>query len=350
MNNTILKMPRNPFLDYLRGLSALMVMLFHYTARYDMLFGHVRDYPLVLSRGSFAVLMFFLLSGYLTFKGLNKYRSRQFAKNRFFRLYPTYWLCLIITYGLVMAFMPSLSVSGKDLLLNFTMLQMYFGAHSVDGAYWTLTCEVMFYVLILFVCLFKGKNNGAHVILGWFLLQIVLMIIPGNGLVALMKKFNLYLYFHCFMAGGVVSLLEKQWLAKEASQKLPALMIVALCFALVFFVSQQFIAHEFDSGLFMGISVLLLIISVVLYVKMGGVQSWVNKLLSPLAWIASISYPLYLLHQNIGYIIISKMEAAGLTNEIFILIPITVILLAAWLIHRFVEQPCISMGNRKIEK
>ena len=52
-----------------------------------------------------------------------------------------------------------------------------------------------------------------------------------------------------------------------------------------------------------------------------------------------------LLHQNIGYIIINKMEAAGLTNEIFIIIPITVILLAAWLVHRFIEQPSISLGG-----
>ena len=59
---------------------------------------------------------------------------------------------------------------------------------------------------------------------------------------------------------------------------------------------------------------------------------------------------MYLLHQNIGYIIINKMEAAGLTNEIFIIIPITVILLAAWLVHRFIEQPCISLGGRKIKK
>ena len=270
MNKGIVKTSRNPFLDYLRGISALLVVLFHYTARYDMLYGHVGDYPLIVSRGSFAVLMFFLLSGYLTFKGLSKYSPKSFVRNRFFRLYPTYWLCLIITGSLIMALMPSMAVSGKDFLLNFTMLQMYLGANSVDGAYWTLTCEVMFYVLILVVCLMKGGKYGGHVILGWFWLQILLMILPDNGVFALIKKFNFYLYFHCFMAGGVVALLEKQWLAKESSQKLPVPMVVALCTALVFFVLQQFIDHEFDSGLFMAISILLLEASVVLYTKWGG--------------------------------------------------------------------------------
>ena len=261
---------RNPFLDYLRGLSALLVMLFHYTTRYDMLYGHAGNYPLMISRGSFAVLMFFLLSGYLTFKGLPKYSPKSFVRNRFFRLYPTYWLCLIITGLVVAAFMPSLAVSGKDFILNFTMLQMYLGAHSVDGAYWTLTCEVMFYVLILAVCLFKGGKYGGQVIIGWFILQLLLLIIPDGGVFGLVKKFNFYLYFHCFMAGGVVAILEKQWLTKGNSEKLPIPMIVALCIALAFFVSQQFIDHEFDSGLFMAISVLLLCASVVLYSKWGG--------------------------------------------------------------------------------
>jgi len=270
MNKGIVKTSRNPFLDYLRGLSALLVMLFHYTTRYDMLYGHASDYPLMISRGSFAVLMFFLLSGYLTFKGLPKYAPKSFVRNRFFRLYPTYWLCLIITGSLILAFMPSLAVSGKDFLLNFTMLQMYLGADFVDGAYWTLACEVLFYVLILVVCLFKGGKYGGHVIIGWFLLQLFLMIIPDGGVFGLVKKFNFYLYFHCFMAGGVVAILEKQWLTKEHSEKRPILMIIALCVAMVFFVSQQFIDHEFDSGLFMAISVLLLGASVVFYSKWGG--------------------------------------------------------------------------------
>ena len=269
MNKGIVKTSRNPFLDYLRGISALLVVLFHYTARYDMLYGHVGDYPLIVSRGSFAVLMFFLLSGYLTFKGLSKYSPKSFVRNRFFRLYPTYWLCLIITGSLIMALMPSMAVSGKDFLLNFTMLQMYLGADFVDGAYWTLACEVLFYALILVVCLFKGGKYGAQVIIGWFILQLLLLLIPNSGVFGLVKKFNFYLYFHCFMAGGVVAILEKQWVTKDGLDKLPISMIVVLCIALVFFVSQQFIDHEFDSGLFMAISVLLLGVFVLSYNKWG---------------------------------------------------------------------------------
>lgn len=82
---TTIKIQRNIYLDYLRGLSALAVMLFHYTTRYDMLFGHTGGYPLYFKYGSYGVLVFFLLSGYLTFGRIDNVRKspRKFLYKRF---------------------------------------------------------------------------------------------------------------------------------------------------------------------------------------------------------------------------------------------------------------------------
>lgn len=342
----IIKTKKNPYLDYLRGISAIMVILFHYTARYDMLYGHVENYPLIIGRGSFAVLMFFLLSGYLTFRGINKYQAKSFIKNRFLRLYPTYFLCLIVTMPLVSFFLPDQAVSMKDFLLNFTMLQMYVGADFVDGAYWTLSCEVLFYGLIFIVLLFKGGKYRTQVIFAWLFIQIILFILPDNGLFLLVKKINRFMYFHCFMAGGVIAVLEDYRKEQGVKSISAILWVIALCAALIFFVSQQFIDHEVDSGIFMAISVVLIYLSVGLYNKLGGANYWVHMILSPLTWVASISYPLYLLHQNIGYIIINKMESAGLVNEIYLLVPLAIIITAAWLIHKYIELPFSIRGSK----
>lgn len=271
--NGIVKTNRNPYLDYLRGISALLVLFFHYTTRYDMLYGHIGNYPLMLSRGSFAVLMFFMLSGYLTFKGLDRYAPCTFIKNRFFRLYPTYWICLIITMFLMILYMPDNGLTIKDFALNFTMLQLYLGAKFVDGAYWTLSCEVLFYVLIVLLLVFKGGKYRLHLIFGWFALQIILFLLPDSGLYVLIKKFNRFLYFHCFMAGGVVAVLEekaKAWKVNKNFNINSVFLILALIITLIFYVSQQFIDHEFDSGVFMAVSILLICFSIVVYEKLGG--------------------------------------------------------------------------------
>lgn len=269
MNQGIDRIQRNPFLDYFRGISALLVMLFHYTFLYGSLYGHIGDYPIIVNRGSFAVLMFFLLSGYLTFKGMSRYRPLAFVRSRFFRLYPTFWFCLIPTMILVTIYLPDRAVSMKDFLLNFTMIPMYLGADFVDGAYWTLSCDVFFYALIVTAGILKGGKYSAQIIIGWFIFQLLLLGLPDTGLIAIVKKINRFLFFHCFMAGGVVALLEKQWLAKK-EEKMTPLMVVSLCAALVFLVSQQFIDHETDSGVFLAVSVVLLGISAIVYTKWGG--------------------------------------------------------------------------------
>lgn len=51
---------RNIYFDYLRGIAALLVVLFHYTTRYDMLFGHKDSLLISFPHGSFAVLTFFI--------------------------------------------------------------------------------------------------------------------------------------------------------------------------------------------------------------------------------------------------------------------------------------------------
>jgi peptidoglycan/LPS O-acetylase OafA/YrhL len=63
-----------------------------------------------------------------------------------------------------------------------------------------------------------------------------------------------------------------------------------------------------------------------------------------LAFIASISYPLYLIHQKIGFIIISKIiEYTGCVSEIIIIVPIAISIVIAYLIHKFIETRNITI-------
>src|SRR5699024_12438738 len=72
-----------------------------------------------------------------------------------------------------------------------------------------------------------------------------------------------------------------------------------------------------------------------------------------LVFFGTISYSLYLIHQNIGYVIINKMHELGFTHPIFTVMIIGATILAAYLIFRYVETPVqnalykIYKGQRK---
>ncbi|MDO6424942.1 hypothetical protein, partial [Saccharophagus degradans] len=61
-----------------------------------------------------------------------------------------------------------------------------------------------------------------------------------------------------------------------------------------------------------------------------------NKIL---IFIGSISYSLYLLHQNIGYVIINKGYVLGVNPLISILFALIIVIIISYISFRFVEVP-----------
>ena len=79
-----------PALNYIRAISAIMVMLYHYTTRYMMSYLNIPadKNHLGLWYGFWAVYTFFILSGFLTVisTGGDETHPRKFLEKRFFRL------------------------------------------------------------------------------------------------------------------------------------------------------------------------------------------------------------------------------------------------------------------------
>lgn len=55
-----------PELNWLRGIAAIVVMLFHFTTRYDQILGHVEPYIINVTYGGNCSIFFFMLSGMLS--------------------------------------------------------------------------------------------------------------------------------------------------------------------------------------------------------------------------------------------------------------------------------------------
>lgn len=332
-------------LDVLRGICAVLIVLYHYTARYNESPYTTEElqtnWPFSLTWGSMAVVTFFLLSGFLSGVYEQEQHSPifQYVKKRVIRLYPAFLVGLALTSLITFFFYKEAFVGFKDILLNLTMLPGLLGAKPVDGVYWTLQYEIIFYaftVFLLFIPKLKWKKGIFCVwILGAIAFRFFGWEIDGF-IFSAVRLFLIPNYMQTFVLGiciKEISLKKGNWATYA---------LIVLCFV------NHFLYLGWKSSLFLLISALF-----VLYVTAINEKSILNrdnKFTKFFGWLAGISYALYLVHQNIGYAMIRIFVANGLTNQVFVLIPIAVSVLLAWLIHRFVEEPIGKCLKKKLKE
>lgn len=318
-------------LNLFRGLAAIFIVLYHFTTRYNESFGHIKQpYLLNISYGYMAVAVFFILSGFLMAMKLNKEKStKSFIKKRIVRLYPTYVVGMILTTVTLICFggeeFSSRICSFKDWLINLTMMPAYLGAEPVDGVYWTLGIEIIFYILIACVIKFKKQKKIQSLSFFWIIISIiinVLQIFINNRLLKICGILLITEQVQRFIIGIIMYNIYKEDKINKTNY-----MILILC------VINEYISQGIEYTLF------LVFFSVIFYVivcrKNTLPNIFNNKFIN---FISDISYPLYLTHQFIGYVIINKLEKIGLTNEVYIIIPIVIVITIAYLLHIFVEK------------
>lgn len=145
-------------LDSLRGLAAIVVVLYHYIDRYAETVGHVGEPLFWVPWGTNGVRLFFIISGFVIFMTLDRTRRPlDFVVSRFARLYPAYWAALTLTATVVvLAPAAGFAPTAFQVLVNTTMWQSLFLVRDVEGAYWTLYVELCFYV-VMFVLFAAGQ-------------------------------------------------------------------------------------------------------------------------------------------------------------------------------------------------
>lgn len=94
------------YIDSLRGISAIAVAYFHlllHVKAFGLIENSFDHYLAILvtdffGLGKVAILMFFIISGFVIPFSITKYHAhnmKRFIITRFFRLYPAYWLSIL---------------------------------------------------------------------------------------------------------------------------------------------------------------------------------------------------------------------------------------------------------------
>ncbi|MFZ2996949.1 acyltransferase family protein [Sphingobium sp.] len=307
-------------LDALRGIGALCVLVFHYSTRFHEIFPQASHVPFSFLGGNYRVLLFFAISGFSIFFTLDRIGSvADFVVNRFARLYPAYLVAMLITLSIeYLAHATRLLIGPVAILANFTMLQGFAFIPEVDGAYWTLTVEIAFYVCMVAIWRFAGLKRLEPMLAGWLVIRLLYVAWPDMPERVIMLLVLRYLPFFVI---GMLS--YRIWAGKRRwRDQLPYLALALLSVVLL---------EGWD---------IVLVACLLIIIFAGLIAGWLRFLaVRPLIWLGGISYSFYLIHQHVGFVIMLEIARAGYSPWIGFFAAFAVALLLGTAINRVVERP-----------
>lgn len=341
-------------LQSMRGVAALVVLLFHCSLYFDHGSAFSRLSAMILN-GPAAVLSFYVLSGFvlglsMIKRPLNAGEVGIFYLRRLFRIYPALWLAVavaILYHLLAIRFGLSGSVSSwwrgyiHPFGLNSKLLvESFLGkATELPLPLWTLNIELL------------GSAMMPLIVFGMVRTRWLLAIILGL-LFALDRVFHvqaaLPLTGFVYGAGAVLCI---GWLGARVRSQAASWRLASLGLAMLWFGRNCFgLIADQPYGI-VGVTVSSLgaaLLIVILYARAADFAFLSGPLF---VWLGDVSYSLYLLHMPIlGLTALMLGSIAGGLSPLamtLILVPLTVVLtgIAATASYRYVEVPGILAGK-----
>ena len=315
--------------DALRGLAALAVVLFHYTTRFAELFAPNPPPTFSFPGGHYGVNLFFIISGFVIFMTLEKTsRPMDFVLSRFSRLFPAYWVAIILTLSIThLLGLPGKLVDVKTAFGNLIMIHSLFGIPHVDGVYWTLEVELLFYCGMFLLYWFQRLHQIHYALLGLLALRLTYFVLAqgfGIELSWTISRLLILGYIPWFSLGISIYLATSRH--NKSEWRRPA--VTAGCaIVTLLIVDSLFVAA------------LAITLGTTVFLAASNHASLLRHRIP--VWLGTISYPLYLLHENIGWSVQLRLGALGISTDVTVLIALATSLAMATALTRWVEQPAM---------
>ncbi|WP_329564806.1 acyltransferase family protein [Kitasatospora sp. NBC_01266] len=346
--------PRLYVLDGLRLLAALAVVFWHYTGyqQHPKMWGGnssamVPELSSWAAYGWSGVELFFLISGFVICMSAWGRTVGEFFVSRVVRLFPAYWVCLLVTSAIVLTARPTWmwnidKFHYSDVLTNMTMMQNGVGgAMDIDPVYWTLWIELRFYIMFA-VLVALGGLTYRRVVMFCAVWTLGTVATAASGWAVLDLVFDPE-YAPLFIAGIALYLIHR------FGSDLLLWSIVGFNWLLAQHRMRQIMSgYANDAGHRLSFTVGVLIVTAYFLVMAAaalGRLDWIRG-----RWIVTagaLTYPLYLLHEEIGWYLISELHE-HLNPYVLVFFLVGAMLVASWLVHRLVERPLSKVLKRRL--
>lgn len=349
------KLPKTFFtVQYLRGLGALIVVLYHSASQLQ------RFQPSLVwpEWGAVAIDAFFVISGFVMWHmtAMKPIGFGEYWRKRIARSIPIYWAVTAFVVAIMLIAPQLLSTSRFDamhVLASFFLipslhpvLHTQFAPVVIPG--WTFEYEIAFYAL-LSVCLFVPLRFRAA--------SLMLPIIALAALPAFMHSDSIYFDFYTqplivqFASGVFLGWLL--WKGAKTSPMVAAAMMVAGVAVVPFLPEPSHVVPELGAYHYMLARTLWYIVPAFCIVG-GAVFFEMSTTLKP--WklatlIGNASYSIYLTHPLVLPVVTKAWHMAGLAgspawNWGFLSITMSASVLLGIGCHLWVEMPLVRLANR----
>lgn len=331
-------------LDGYRGLAVVLVVIYHYLARWTLPTdpdNHLAaaqplgSLPLVHEFGWIGVSLFFVVSGFVILMTLERSASLpDFAIRRFARLWPPLLAGATITTVVVVLFGPA---EWRTSPLEFVLSLMFVPPalagellglgemHWVDGAYWTLFAEVRFYALAGLIWLLAPRRMADALIVYSLVGRIAATVVGDDG--RAMDIVNVLFMpdqAPFFLFGVMIYSLGRPDVRQSTMWRLAAAAVLLLA----------------SSGNPVQAVFAVVIMTLALGVVRGAPVLDLVFARGPLCFLGRISYSIYLLHQLAGVSLLIWLTAGlGWSFGGALVLVAGLLVLASWIMHQMVEEP-----------
>lgn len=325
---------RLSFLDSLRGVAILFVLLAHAFARSEL-----HDW---FDIGRIGVQIFFVISGFVIFMSLEKYATfSQFLFKRWIRLFPA-MLFVSLTVFLtapLFADRPLGKPHLENLIPGLTFIdpmwwQCATGHYirSVEMTFWTLFVEFKFYVFSAFFYYLGGPRIALGAVAAAFALAVLqLCLLPTDilGTTGYIISFTSFGWFGWFAFGAFLYRLMGDTTGSRSTWNMSGALALGVAAALFDGVGQ---------GTIWRIAAYLGIVAVFTAAVMSPrIQAYLSR--PWLLFLGFISYPLYLIHENMMVSMTQTLKRV-LGDQFSVInygVPIAIVIALGWCIAKYVE-------------
>ncbi|MFG1645014.1 acyltransferase family protein [Amycolatopsis sp. NPDC049252] len=365
--------------DLLRVVAVLAVILGHVTHQGALLHPELTGYPFRVT-AQFGAAILLVISAFFVCASLRKGNPRRWLWNRIARLVPAYLVAVLVTYLVTryaairfsgLPFPPGLTgflfgvpqglptdpspwyiPTWADLLANLGMVPewgyRFEWFYYLDGSYWTLPVQLAAFACAALLWPRAWRTHRVTVALLWALILVPLVIrfaiVPPSLEPGTHQKVVDSVFYglglhraHVFAIGAALWL----WSKKRLAHGHVALFVLAAC------VAQDLQVFPFHRALpqdaqrwpsTIGFAVLLLLVCLA-----ARGPDWrfpgLRRIAPAVTWLAGISYGLYLVHQELGYILARALINVGVPGWLRLPVVVAAAVLAGWAVTAGVERP-----------